>query len=855
MSTGQKPNDIRYVYDYVRDVSLGMNAGIDPALLPQSQLAFLRNGTVRGSFVTHRPAYFDRTLSYSTPSIQTPFETGFFQGAGYYKPDFGAESIIVASSGRLFQIAIAGDTGTVSEISISGDLNLTTQQSWMEQAEKWMIVNDGQHLPIFFDGNTSRRSLGPATQVGTINAGGFAAPAQGSTVDVTMTSTFSGPFNVPLRVTNPSGGVTGLFQAVKTGTGFTGYAVTLTNVTDTPGVNELSGSDVLQSTVAGTVAIQFNSGGFDVSAMRLYVQGTTLPNVSLGDPVIVPCDFSGGAGTNVQQKPGTVGAIFAQDGTGYYSIRIDLDATIPAASPFVVTVGTQIISSASPTLVAKLAATIVAPAVGNTVSALFDRAYTGALPVYVSINGKQYQITSIPSNTPSTAVVLLNLTAHMGDAFKNSTVVTLAELPAGRMGAYGLGRVWQSLTDGRSFVGGDIVGGPSGTAAYQKRDAVLKMQENDLLNGGGTFVVPGQVGDIQAMIFSSVLDASLGQGPLEVITPKVAFSCQAPADRTKWQNLTNPILTESMKGGAGTGQNSTIVFNSDILMRSNYGDRSYIQARRDFDLWGNVPQSREVDPFLATDDPSLLRYASRVEFDNRSLLTNAPVQSQFGVYWQRLIVLNADPLSSLRGKAPSVYEGYWDGLNVLQLVKGDFAGVERCFAICVSFDLTRIKLVEILKSADSDFQDNGTTPIQWEYYTSALKFGQEDPRGRNFIRLIDGEMRCDDLNETLFNQSITVPHNVTFETFYRPDQNPSWVAWRNWTESYDPNSGTDPGYRNGMGLGEPSGDDMDESVNNRPTREGITFQVRVRVTGHCRVMLHRFKAVKIIVPDFPPPRQ
>ena len=32
------------------------------------------------------------------------------------------------------------------------------------------------------------------------------------------------------------------------------------------------------------------------------------------------------------------------------------------------------------------------------------------------------------------------------------------------------------------------------------------------------------------------------------------FSCQAPTDRTTWQNLVNPILTESMKGGGGLGQ-------------------------------------------------------------------------------------------------------------------------------------------------------------------------------------------------------------------------------------------------------------------------------------------------------------
>jgi len=32
-------------------------------------------------------------------------------------------------------------------------------QAWLWQAEKWMIINDGQSVPIFFDGATSRRSV------------------------------------------------------------------------------------------------------------------------------------------------------------------------------------------------------------------------------------------------------------------------------------------------------------------------------------------------------------------------------------------------------------------------------------------------------------------------------------------------------------------------------------------------------------------------------------------------------------------------------------------------------------------------------------------------------------------------
>jgi len=201
------------LYDNVRQCDAGVSAGIDPLILQRNQLANARNVTVRGTFPTHRPPYVNIPLSFGGNSFQSGFEQGFFQGAGYYKPDFGTESIIVACSGRLFQIQIVGRTASVTEITISGDPQTSiAPQIWMWQAEKWMIVNDSFGLPVFFDGNASRRSTGAAASAGTISAN-FVTPAVGSTVAVTFSSAFSGPFNVPLRLTDSGNVHTGLFEA------------------------------------------------------------------------------------------------------------------------------------------------------------------------------------------------------------------------------------------------------------------------------------------------------------------------------------------------------------------------------------------------------------------------------------------------------------------------------------------------------------------------------------------------------------------------------------------------------------------------------------------------------------------
>src|SRR5882672_2821092 len=128
------------VYDAVRQCDGGMSAGIDPLILQRNQLANARNVTVRGTFPTHRPPYVNIPLDFGGNSFQSALEQGFFQGAGYYKPDFGTESIIIACSGRLFQIQIVGRTASVIEITISGDSQSSiAPQIWMWQVEKWML--------------------------------------------------------------------------------------------------------------------------------------------------------------------------------------------------------------------------------------------------------------------------------------------------------------------------------------------------------------------------------------------------------------------------------------------------------------------------------------------------------------------------------------------------------------------------------------------------------------------------------------------------------------------------------------------------------------------------------------------
>lgn len=450
--------------------------------------------------------------------------------------------------------------------------------------------------------------------------------------------------------------------------------------------------------------------------------------------------------------------------------------------------------------------------------------------------------------------VFPSITLPTGTVITISSSSQQAQFPAGRMGAYVMGRVWMALADGKQFIAGDIVGGPSGTKALNFRDAVLNITENNFLVGGGTFTVPGSVGDIRAIIGTATLDASLGQGAVQIFTPTTVFSCNTPVDRLTWQSLTNPILTESAIGNGGLGQYSTFLVNSDTIYRSLDGIRSLILSRQDFNLWVRTPISHEVQRLLARDNQALLPFGTGGFFDNRTLMSCSPVSTPQGVYHQALIALNDDLISTVRDKKPPAYDGAWPGINVFQMMTGEFALVERLYQFCFNTVLQTLELWEHMPESASEVQDNpnppiigdnGTQAIQWWFESSSLRFG-ETVENRTFKSLYNGEIFVDKL-----------VGQVDFAAYYKPDQYPCWIPWIAWSECATQNTGdptdlTKPQFRPRMGLGTPSANDCDPSTN-RPLREGYTYQFKLVVTGQCEFLGARFAAVVIPEPTFAPP--
>lgn len=837
--TGNQQKNL--VHDSLGPLDGGMNNGVVPLLIPKNTSSFLINATVEGGFLGPRPPVKRFTIDYGgSTTLQASVEGGLFQGSGFYQPDVGLPSVIAQISGRLFLFTVTGSaTATCAEITIPNDPNpATIPLVWMWQAEKWMIITDGQSIPIYYDGVSARRSFSNSITLGQVSVD-FTAPAKQSTVQITLIAPYTGQLNIPIFID----GV--LYQTTSQPSG---YSVIITNVTDNQTYGSISNPATVLSQPAAygyvtvTAPIVNNAYGkiitLVLSAPFTGVSGTFGPfNTITGDTVTVNDGFFNKTVT------GKVASVSGDLKT----IELQIDIFNLAAGVTTVHQGQAVFSTTNnqPNFpIGKTQATILGLAAGVSTTVLLDTAYSGPNGQLVFIGSLTFSIALPPGSGSTNVINVINLgdtatTIHgPSQPTRPGILTSVPELPPCRMGVYGLGRNWVSLLDGRRYIGGDIVNGSSGTPAYNGRDAVLRVTENALLFGGGSFCVPGNIGDIRAMIFTATLDTSLGQGPLQIFTTQRVFSVNAPVDRTDWAAITNPIQTESFVGGGATAQDSTINVNGDIVFRSLDGIRSLILARRDFDTWGNVPQSNEVRDILALDDPQLLPYGSAINFSNRWLMTCLPSQGPQGVFNQGTVVVNYDPISSLRGKAPAVYDGFWSALNILKLVAGTVNGTNRAFAFTYSTSRLKIELFEWLRGDGDRNFDNDSEPITFST-ESAILFRPDDLKSAPYLRLENGEVYISDIAGV-----------VTFETWWRPDYDQCWHPWHTWSICANNFTSGPLQYRPPMGLGQPP--KTCDPVTNKQFTDGYFFQFRIRITGQATFMGGKFEASKQPDPQYAP---
>jgi len=272
---------------------------------------------------------------------------------------------------------------------------------------------------------------------------------------------------------------------------------------------------------------------------------------------------------------------------------------------------------------------------------------------------------------------------------------------------------------------------------------------------------------------------------------------------------------------------SVVAVNGDLFYQSlEPGIRSLLQAVRYFTQWGNAQISANENRILQFNDRSIMRFCSGIYFDNRMLQCVLPQQMAQGVVFQAIVPMDFIPIQSFQQQRQPVWEGTYDGLNVLQLSNGDFGGLQRAFALVVSKAGT-IDLWEFVIGNKSDKDDNR---VSWVIETPAYTFGDEF----KLKKLVGMEIWLDRLFGT-----------AVFTVEWRPDSQTCWLMWAKFKECSPRNTEENPAspigypargpcYRAMLNLPVPPNICADCNTG-RPANVGYQMQIRLTIHGFCRI--------------------
>lgn len=408
------------------------------------------------------------------------------------------------------------------------------------------------------------------------------------------------------------------------------------------------------------------------------------------------------------------------------------------------------------------------------------------------------------------------------------------EIPAGTAMDYYMGRLW--YVQGGVAMAGDMVGGNSGTIAYDFRDAVLNVTECPLVLGGDGFQVPAQDGVIRGLAHSANIDAALGQGRLFMGTRKAIYALNVPVSRNDWiatTKNTQPLVTVVQINNGWVNDRGILPVNGDLFYQSlEPAVRSLMQSMRYFGQWGNKQISANEQRILQYNDRALLKHCSGAYFNSRMLQTALPAETPQGVIHQALIPMDFIPISSFGAEHPPNWEGMHEGLDYMQLTTGDFGGRERCFTTIRSRDDHSIQLWEITNflKDDLNYSDVGDNRVSWVIEFPAFTWGD----AAMLKRLVGCEIWADRLYGT-----------VQFTLEYRPDSQVCWNPWHAWKKCSPRSSAenaTNPiayplipckeSYIATMTMPKPK---AICAAFGRPSDQAYQFQPRLTIKGFCRI--------------------
>ena len=259
-----------------------------------------------------------------------------------------------------------------------------------------------------------------------------------------------------------------------------------------------------------------------------------------------------------------------------------------------------------------------------------------------------------------------------------------------------------------------------------------------------------------------------------------------------------------------------------------------MRATRNFGdgQWGNTPISQNEERALQFNDRSLMRFSSGIEFNNRILMAVLPTLAADGIntIHQGILPLDFDIVTNLAEKKAPVWEGIWDGAQILQLFTGDFGGRQRAFYTNISDEDGTINVWEITVS---DRFQNGDNRVTWGAEFPAFTWATSGYEYR-LKQLNGGELWIDKIAGT-----------VDMDIYYRADAEPCWRHWLhhqictarcedlNDALTAYPCEPCREGYVFTVAFPEPLA--VCNQMHVRPTTIGYQFQVKIVLKGWCRI--------------------
>lgn len=337
------------------------------------------------------------------------------------------------------------------------------------------------------------------------------------------------------------------------------------------------------------------------------------------------------------------------------------------------------------------------------------------------------------------------------------------EIPIGTNMAFGQNRLFVnvSVEPNNQFAAGDI-------SEPNNIDNILNFTESVFLADGGNLIVPATLGAITAMTFLPVQDSSTGLGQLLTFTEKGVFGWDVAQARSTWGDVQ---IGRQLVIGTGTIAPQSIVnIGNDIFFRSEDSLSSLKQERTEFAQFGVVDFSKDMKDFFELDTQWLLNFSSACYFDERLFLTTVPQRRIIGgetnpavdVEHKGMMVLDFNGTNGLTERTLPVWEGVWEGANILQILTARYLNEDKMFIF--SKDRTeQNRLFEQSKSRKFDSTlKTKAIPTTSRVYFPGLDFGNATERkqltkSRFWIKDVSGEF------------SVTA--------YFRADNHPEWSVW------------------------------------------------------------------------------